>query len=918
MATPLYKSMKSRGTSFYAFPNAIKDFSLNNFQDDIKITPSKFMLLNIPKSYSGTTSDPGVLDFVKQSTNTYGNKVFSWDPDGNPRSNYDYSATLVEGLRNYVANCDTVYRESRVSREKDFYNPVENKTPTESIFWKWCRKMNIIDLEPAIHKIDWDKNLSDFQNPNESSYTNRDYFRRYLWKERDINIYEGNIVDATTTPVITISEIAKFKIGDKVIVYETGTTFTFIDSGISYAIDNITFTSTDTEITLDAAISTSGDIGPVYVKLDYHKLVQYIGDVQAVSKIQTSVNNYTEFTAMIPPHAGQTPTVLFDIFQNTNYYPGLELPILAEEIQQEINGAEYLNSPIRTKPSDYPGSYFGYFDTVDKTYSNTTGDAIRLSGNYYGVLKNSNDNLAEDTYVEKLTDFNSDNIDGLAIDFNRKHYLKMSLPGSTVKNFDEFNAMVINDEAPSDFEYNAILWYYDIDDGRGSINTNLYGIEFLNNPDDDFGLNDDKTITPTRKLVTNSEQDGLSYIYNLNLDYKVDNDMSPLRYDTTSIYNLFGFDLYNNVMANYGKLNRNFMTIIEQFLSMNQKINDLESILFSQTDLDEIKYKLDSHEELIKLYKTNQVVDSDTIEVEIDYTKNYPAIKFNARQITYDDIYNYYTTDIFEYNIVNQNTGLTTATYIMASTEDPYIGVVRRGSSWNINVPNKGNTLVNIYSDIVNELSITTGSIILNNDLAFKQSMDIIVRSNICDKLNDLQVNIMFDNGTGIGKKETLLMNAFDLPIDVQSYDDTNPTGSTFNNSYYYDASTYIDPEPDSVITGTTTSFDLNDDLFAVGDWVYIDGFNFSGSTAATSGLTIDYSGLFYITGKTGIQITIDWDSSNVGTMIGKPIVFYYKGVKINILRIDSSLTSDINHRYLMTRSFLTTEYIQKLNTQND
>lgn len=909
MATPLFKSMRNKGTSFYAFPNAIKDFSLDNFQENIKISPSKFVLLNIPKSYSGTTTDPGELDFVKSyDPASYGTQLYSWDPDG-PRSNYEYAETLIEGLRNYVANCDTVYRESRITTKKDFYNPSENKTPTEMIFWKWLKKMNILDFEPAIHKIDWDKNITDFQNPNASSYTNRDYFRKYLWKERDINEYACSLTQGTgNVPEITINEIAKFKEGDRVFIYGTGYTGTDLHTGYSYYIDSISFTSTETTILLDSASYTDSSVYDCYVKLDYHKVVQYIGEVQAVSKIQTSENNFTEFTAMIPPHAGQTPTILFETVQNTNFYPGLELPILAEEIQQEINGAEYLNSPIRTKPSDYPGSYFGYFDTVDKTYSNSSGDAVRLSGNYFGILKSNNDNLAGDDYVEKLTEFNSDNIDGLALDFNRRHYLKMNLPGSTVKNFDEFNAMVINETAPSDFEFNAILWYYDIDDGSGIIDTNLYGIEFLNNPDDDFGLNDDKIITPTRKLVTNTNQDGLSYIYNLNLDFKVDNDMVPLRYDTTSVYNLFGFDLYNNVMANYGKLNRNFMTIIDEFLRMNKKILDIESIIYSQMDLDEIKLRLDNQEELLKMYETNQFVDSDTIGIEIDYTKNYPALKFNTKYTSYDEIYNYYTSDIVDYNILHQNTGLTSVAFDLAyPTSDAYVGNVRRGSGWKVIVPNKGRTLVNVYSNIINDYSGRTLSMTLDGDLSFKQSMDFIVRADICNKLNDLQIDVMFDDGTGTGKKEKLLVNAFDLPIDVESYNSENPTGSTFNNSYYYDVNTYVD----SVITGATTEVDINEDIFAESDWVYIDNFIFT----TTGGTIVDHSGLFYITGKTGIQLYLDWDTSGyVINLTGKPNIFYYKGLKVTVLRIDNSTTSDINHRYLITREFLSTEYIQKLN----
>jgi len=127
---------------------------------------------------------------------------------------------------------------------------------------------------------------------------------------------------------------------------------------------------------------------------------------------------------------------------------------------------ENTNSPIRLNPEDYPGTYYGYFDTVDKTYKCESGDKLRFKGHYYGINLTNNVGIDYDNYFERLTDFNSDNIDGLSLDFNRKHYLKMNIPNSTIKNFDEFNAMVINDIPPSDFEYNAILWYYDIDDGR--------------------------------------------------------------------------------------------------------------------------------------------------------------------------------------------------------------------------------------------------------------------------------------------------------------------------------------------------------------------------------------------------------------------------------------------------------------------
>jgi hypothetical protein len=890
MSTPLYKKMKDKGTTFYVFPNAVKDFNLSTFQDNIKISPSKFILLNIPESVTGTTSNPGVLDFVKSTLpETFGTKLYSWDPDG-PRSNYKYSESLVEGIRNYISNYDTVFRESKISEKRDFYNPSVNKTPTEMIFWKWCKKMNIIDFEPAVHKVDWDKNLDDFQNPNESSITNIDYFRKYLWKEREIIEYDCLLKQSSNNkPEIQINEISKYKIGDKVFIYGTGYTGSIIDTGISYTIINISFTSNITTLELELPSYTDSINYNCNIKLDYHRLIQYIGEVQSVSKYQTSKNNYTEFTVMIPPHAGQTPSVLFYIEQNSNYYPGLELPIIPSEIQSEINGSEYLNSPIRTNPSNYPGSYFGYFDTEDKTYINSNGDSVRLNGDYYGILRTYNDELNSEDYVEKLTDFNSDNIDGLSIDFNRKHYLKMNLPGLVSKNFDEFNSIPLNNNPPSDFEFNAILWYYDIDDGSGEISTNLYGIEFLNNPDNDFGLDNDRIITTTKKLVTNSKQDGLSYIFNLNLNIVSDNDQLPLKYDTTSTYNLYGFDLYNNVMSSYGKLNENFLTIINQYLPMNKRMNDIESILYSQLDLNEIKTRIDDLEGLIKLYKTNQFADSDTVEIEIDYTKNYPMLKFNSKYVIYDEIFNFNTSDIAKFNLLN-------------TTTEELIGNTKKGSGMVIPVPHKGRTLVNLFSNIVTEYTGITLSLTLDKDLDFKQSIDFIVEPDLCDKLNNLQINIMFDNGMGNGRKETKLVNPFDLPIDVISFD-TGGTPTDYNDSYYYDIKTYVD----SVLTGSTTRIDVSEGLFESDNWVYIDNFMFD-----NNGEIQDLSGLYYIKNSYGIQLELDWDTNNIPLILkGKPEIFYYRGLKISIIRINDSNTVDISHRYMIRKEFLSRDFIK-------
>jgi len=902
---PLYKFLRNKGTSFISFPSSSNDMNIYPFQDDMDMYMSKFVLLNIP------TSSGKVLDFTKLSVmdvdNHPGVNMYNFDPN----TNYPikYSEQLVESIRNYIANQDAEFRETRISSNKDFYNPKEYQTPTEEIFWKWCKKNNILDLEPAEHKIDWDKNLPNFDNPNASTISNQDYFRKYLWKEREIRNYNCTIDTYNSHAELYINQITKFKIGDIIYITTGSTIIGSVDgdgilTGTTHTITNVIFDYNlpSTTITLDLSWTDIGTYSGVCY-LQYHKLVQYIGEIQYTSKVKAQQQFFTEFSAMIPSHAGQSPTVLFRTSSNSNFYPSLEIPILDEQIQDEILGSENLASPIRTDPANYPGSYYGYFDTYDKTYKMSTGDSLRYSGNYYGVLRVNNVGLAPDDYVENLEEFNSNNIDGLGLDFNIQHYYKSQQPGQVINNFDDFDSLSIDGNSPSDFEFNAILWYYTIiDKTNNNQYTNLYGIEILDNPDNDFGSDNDRTITTTRKLVSNENQDGYSYIYNLNLDFKVDNDMLPLRYDPTSIYNAFSFDLYNNVMSNYVRLSEQYSNVMSQFINMNQEIVKLKSLLYSQTDINELKRSLVNMDSLLRLYQTNQFADSESVKIRMDYTKNYPLIMLDAKQVDYNEIYNYKVTDIASYNLakIAQLNGTSTTAATSLTTV-----------SYMVPVPESGKFLVNIYNDLIVENSGLTLNVAFDKDLSYKQSVDLIIRPDTASYSNKMNLNLMFYDGTPTVRKETLLLGNIDTPVDV-TY---TSSGYTYNNSYYYSLSTFVNFfETGSTLAGTTgitcsgtIRIDVDQALFYINDWVYIEDFYLlSGETQQL----VDYSGLYYIKCLIGKQLYLQTTNmDNLGLKLaGTPKIHYYKGIKITVTRIDESDYSDVNHRYLISKDFITNE----------
>jgi hypothetical protein len=886
MATPLFKRMKSKGTSFYAFPSSSSDLNLANYNDFYDLNFTKFALLNIPRQVDGSPyAVDGTMDFIPKS-NVGENPFYSDDP--NYTTPTKLSDQLVESLRNYVANYDTSLHESRINSNTDFYNIAERYSPTEMIFWKWCRKLNLIDFEPAVHKVDWDKNLSDFDNTNASTITNVDYFRKYLWKERQpidyqiLSYEESNDYNGPdglwATPKFTINEIAKFKVGDKIIFKSDNSSdqiylsaFTF---GESYTIGQIEFTGNTTIIWLDFDFTGEGAgiLTKTYIYLDYSRLIQYIGEINQITNIQTASRVGQEVTAYIPHQAGRTPTILFGNRNNTNYYPNLEMPILADEIQTEIVGAESLNSPIRTDPQSYPGSFFGQFDTVDNTYLCSNGDSLRYQGDYYGVIIADNTGVNAEDYIEKLTDFNSDAIDGMFLDVDRTHYYKMSIPGMESQNFDEFDSISIEGNAPADFDFNAILWYYELieRDENNNMNSyvNLYGIEFLNNPDNDDD-NFATLITPYHKLVTNGVHDGLSYMFNLNLHYNIDNDVQPLTYDPSTIYNMFGFDMYNEMMRRFYQVNENFVNIISEFIRINMDLQEMKSLIYSQTDMDDLKSRMKNMEELLRLYASNQFIDSDTAKISVDYSGIYPKLKFNVVGVEYDEIKNISCTTAYNYNFTNI------------------------GESYPIALSFTNKMLLNIINDNV---STDSGNVIitLDRELRNKQRLDIIVKPEYALYIQRLYINMMFTYNTT--QSEINILN-IDLPKDIQTYDVLLPDQSTFLDSYYLNENIYVNCT--DVFTGATwcgtgyTQLVITDDIFKTGDTVYVQNLFFRD----TSGNTVDYSGAYTILDRIGIDLTIDLQAYGF-TLLGQPRVSFYRGIQISILRVSGDNNTTFNQRY--------------------
>ena len=876
-STPLYKFLKSNGTSFYAFPGAAEDISAAYQNSNYKMYFSKFALLNFPKQNltAGTMSNPIVFDF----DNSFQKSVNATPPS-------TFSEQLVESLRNYVSNQEVVIRESRLNNTKYYYDTNALETPTEKIFFKWAKKLNIIDFEAAIPDDEYFSNLSEFQRNNNNDDS---YFPEYFWREREIfswdaiSFYESGVAGYGGKLEIEFPGATNFRVGDKVKIYDVSNSTIYNDLNL---IGSDTFDGVKTDVlyitpvgatqgqriimdintTMSQEFETTGQ-----VELIYDRLVQYIGEVTGISNVQEANRNYTEVYAHIPDHTGQTPDILFRTTYDVNYKPNLAFPILPSQYQPEILGAELFNSPIVNSPKNYPGSYFGLFDTPDFTYETATGDSLRRSGDYYGVSGDINNPIV-----------NGKSIDGIGIDFNTSHYVKMNIFNKVLTNFDQFNALEVNNTPPENFDFNAILWYYTVQkvDITGIITTktNLYGISFLDNPDNNPTDEEIGIRFPIfKKMVSNGKHDGTSYAFSLNLNFNILNDNPQQSYNPEAINSLFSMNLFNQAMSRLSATNDSFLNVLSEQGLLRDQIGALRQLLYTQTDISTINQKISNLENLLRLYSTNQIINSDSITATTN--PGTPAsISLNNIETSYATIYDIKTSNLYS------STGIIPL---------------------NISIPQNKNFLLNIVNN--DEVNLTMPNndkltIILDTDLSYKQSVDILITgSQLASQNKKLDIYINSSN-LSTNTTEALIIGDLDLPVYF------NTINSLPNSAYLWsDFNFNIDFNKTIQYTiGNILEIPLSDNQSIINNSIKVgDTYRLNNFFVGTSSV-FDFSGQYSVNSISGtssyIYLNADSNPDLVGYFSSLTLPFYIHGTSSTLLSNNPYFSLNKGKKIKLTR----------------
>lgn len=877
-STPLYKKLKSGGTSFYCFPGSSEDISAAYQNSNYKMYFSKYALLNLPKQNLTSGINPIYFDFENS---------FNRSSNANPPSTFNDA--IIESLRNYVANQETVIRESRLNNNQYYYNTNALETTTEKIFWKWCKKVGIIDFEAAIPEDEYFSNLADFQR-NKSN--DDSYFPEYLWKEREVINWDPVklIPDSSGRLLIEFSGETNFRVGDVVRLYaftDGNIPNTSTETGSNFKVLKV-IESSSTNPNQQILLDTTGVGNEVLLtngqaELVYNRLVQYIGEVNGISNVQEANRNYTEVYAHIADNTGMTPDILFRTSYDVNYSPNITFPILPSQIQAEIMGAELFNSPIVNSPKNYPGSYFGQFDTLDFTYETSSGDVLRRSGDYYGVKGDIN---APVVNVSKL--------DGLGLDFNTSHYVKMNIVNRQVSNFDQFNAMEINNTPPADFEFNAILWYYTVEDKNGNSRTNLYGISFLDNPSNNVVPSEINLRFPTyTKLVSNGQQDGTSYAFSLGLNFNIINENPVDAYNPEAINSLFSMNLFNSAMAKLSSTNDSFLNILADQNKLTTDLNDIKGLIYSQTDIATINNKIKSLEDLLRLYSKMQIMSSDTISVS--YTPGAPpSVQLDSIDSVYKKIDNIKTTDLYN------TQGIIPLSVLVPSNKNWLVYILNNDET-DFKLPNNDNL-----------------TILLSKDLDYKQSVEFYITTTQTSTQNKkLNIYINSDLSNTGNTTEVLIAGNIDLPVYYNSEKSVPNSASLwkeFNFNIDFDSNIILKSGPSLELSFKENSYILNNSIKS-GDTLYLNNlfvgtssvYDFSGqykitsaNSATSSNFTFDVSNnksfVDYATSNASL-LPLNLHTTTSSMLSNTPYFKLNKGKKIIVTRIDS-ISSVLSERY--------------------
>ena len=380
----------------------------------------------------------------------------------------------------------------------------------------------------------------------------------------------------------------------------------------------------------DAAYGTTGAYG--MTGAPYGRLVQYVGNLDIVNSVKNSTNAYSEVYVYIPTKDGNTPYVLFKNVTDKNYYPDYQW---TNNPSNPLND-EYLfgRNYDETNPSGL--TTLAIFDddvlgTPTASYYDTGVNGSSIAGNWYSPRDTANtyfsDSIFTDpsNYILTKTDnsntlvYTRSKLDSVGIDFDPNSYQQI-LTDPSISTLEEFNATA----DAADFEFNAVLIYYDVYDPANPATsaTNLYGVLFLDDVNSEGG---DIYIPRLKKHRPNpvTKLNGNSYGFKINLKFDTDVDQTGVE-QAINDYSPFSLSMFMDAMNVLQDASSTLNNASSDFIELSNRVTNLENITLSSPTAINMDRRIESIEQTLA---ANQALFNNTQSIMGLIDQNYDLVR---------------------------------------------------------------------------------------------------------------------------------------------------------------------------------------------------------------------------------------------------------------------------------------------------
>jgi hypothetical protein len=474
----------------------------------------------------------------------------------------------------------------------------------------------------------------------------------------------------------------------------------------------------------DPVAGTTGSYG--LTGATYNRVVQYVGNLDIVNSVKNNNNTYSEVYVYVPTKDGNTPTVLFKNNLDTNYYPDYSWtnnpsdPLNDEYLQ----GRAYdeLNPSGLTNLAIFDDDVIG---APSASYTETSGGTSGV-GNWYSPRALANTYFTDSTFTDPTAliltkTYNSvsqtyvrTKLDSIGIDFDPDSYQQI-ISDPSISTIEEFNST----SSAQDFEFNAVLIYYDVYDPAIPVDsaTNLYGVLFLDDIQDQgdsiYGIPTLQKYKPN--MVT--KLNGNSYGFKINLKFDVDIDQTGVE-QAINDYSPFSLSMFMDSMNVLQDASSTLNNTASIYATLEQRVNNLENLAFTSDTVFNLDRRINNIESSIA---ANQAIFNNTQGIMGLINQNYELIRALINGETSVEI-------SYNLNLVKQGPGI-----IVDRSVPNELIIINDNQDYNIGPGGGVVTLSTTSSNVINLRAYGNYTKHINNGSGITLNSDLVIRLNDTD-----------------------------------------------------------------------------------------------------------------------------------------------------------------------------------------